>query len=99
MKNKQIKANIKELDLLIGNLTLEVGQTTDEEETNYILERLEKLTTLRSQLNESLELGSYKKEVITGLIGIGSMILVLKYEKADVITSKAYSLATKMFRG
>jgi hypothetical protein len=37
---------------------------------------------------------------VIGLVGsLSAILLVLKHEEANVITSKAFSIATKMFRG
>lgn len=96
--NKQIKANIKELDLQIGELMEELrGAQGDEYE--LINSRLKDLTETRCDLASSLEGAKYTREIIGSAFGLAATVLVLKHEKADVITSKAFSIATRMFRG
>lgn len=97
-KNKQLKANIEALDLEIGVLTTEL---IDAEGDKYItiMEKIDKLTTFRCKLVESKVSESYSKEIVGGIISIAGMVLVLKHEKAEVITSKAWTMATQMFRG
>ena len=99
MKNKQLKANIKAIDVEIAKLNNELIHAEEEQEYDGIVERIEKLTYLRCKLSESKVNDSYSKEILSGAIGIAGMVLVLHYEKADAITSKAFSMATKMFRG
>lgn len=98
-RNKQLKQNIENFDLYICNLMSELLIEEDEDKLELIQKKIDKATELRCKLSESKVADSYTKEIITGAIGIGSMILVLKHEKADIITTKAFSMATKMFRG
>lgn len=97
--NKQLKANINELDVKIGELTKELESAEDSVEYHVIAEKIDALTKVRCQLTESKVSESYSKEIISGLIGVGAMVLVLKHEKTDIITTKAFSMATKLFKG
>ena len=97
--NKQLKKNIKALDLEIEKLHAQLADADDNAEYGDIIERIEQLTDLRCKLSESKVLSSHSKEIISGLIGIAGMVLVLKHEQTEVITTKAFSMATKMFRG
>lgn len=99
MTNKQIKANIKELDKQIGELALHIKEETTDVKIDKYLKRMEQLIELRAKLAESLETGSIKRELISGAISVGAICLILKYEEANVITTKALGLATKLFRG
>lgn len=99
MFNRQLKANIEKLDLQIGKLMDELIQETDAVKRKEITNEIESLKGIRCDLADSKVNDAIKKEIISGLISIGGMILVLKHEKTDVITTKAMSLATKLFRG
>lgn len=68
----------------------------DEYET--IMTRIEDLTKVRCQLAESKTLMSNAKDWIAGSLGVTTTLLVLKHEKTEVITSKAFGLAGKLFR-
>ena len=99
MFRRQVTINIKDLDLQIGKLNQELILEEDDDKYNTIIEKIESLTELRCKLSESRVNGSLKPVVVSGLLGIASVVIVLKYEEADVITSKAFNMATSMFRG
>lgn len=99
MFKRQLTVNIKDLDLKIGKLNKELETMEDDEKYEMTLVKLTELIDLRCKLSESKDNGSVKAVVISGLFGMASLIAVLKYEEKDVITSKAFSMATSMFRG
>lgn len=99
MFKKQLSKNIDSLDLQIGNALEVVANADDEIEREKALAKIEKLTELRVQLEDNRVSKSVKPAIISGLFGIASVALVLKYEETDVITSKAFSMATSMIRG
>ena len=99
MFNKQLKRNIKMVDEHINKLIEELIQTDDKDKADEIQKNIDNATELRCKLSSNKVDESYSKEIVTGLIGIAGMVLVLQHEKADIITSKAFSMATKMFRG
>lgn len=99
MFNKQLKQNIIALDLQIDELMKKLIAAKDEEGRKVIFSEIEQLSELRCKLANSKVSESYTKEVLAGLISVSGMILVLKHEKADVITTKAFSMAQKLFRG
>lgn len=99
MSKKQLKANIRRIDEEVAKLHNELIHAEDDETYDGIIERIEKLTELRCKLTESKVSDSYTKEILSGAIGIASMVLVLHYEKADAITSKAFNMVTQKFRG
>lgn len=70
----------------------------DESEYEIILTRIEDLTKVRCQLAESKTLMSNAKDWIAGSLGVATTMMVLKHEKTEVITSKAFGLAGKLFR-
>lgn len=99
MLRKQITVNIKELDLKIGKLSEELEGVEDEGKIMSIMQQLDKLTELRCKLSESKENNSIKPVVVSSLFGVASLLIVLKYEEKDVITSKAFNMLPSIFRG
>lgn len=100
MFKKQLTKNIKDLDLKISKLTNELEEL-EGDENNYDskMNKLEKLIELRCKLSESKVNNSVKPLIVSGLFGLTSVVVVLKYEQTEVITSKAFNMATSMFRG
>lgn len=100
MFKKQIDDNIEDLDIKIGLLTYELGSIEDNEELyDRISKRLEKLIELRCKLSESRVKESKFPTVLSGAVQVSSILLVLHYEKTDIVTSKAFGMATKIFKG
>lgn len=99
MFKKQVNVNIKDLDVRIGQLNEELLELEDSEEIEKTIKQIEQLTDIRCKLSESNKLGSIKPVVVSGLFGVASMVMVLKYEEKDIITSKAFGMVTNMFRG
>lgn len=92
---------INELDKQINELVTEVQNYVSKGYEVYQtkLTNLEALTKVRCQLAESGVKGSNSPALISGLLGIAGILLVLHYEKTDIVTSKAISMATSLFRG
>lgn len=91
---------IRELDKQIDELVIEtIHYERDEEKYQAKLKNLEALTKVRCQLEESRVNASNAPALISGLLGISAILLVLHYEKTDIVTSKAFSIATSLFRG
>lgn len=101
MFKKQITVNIKELDLKIAKLNEELEEIEDDDDKyDSTMDKMKRLTELRCKLFESKNTNSVKPLVVTGLFGIASTLVVLYYEDKEVIiTSKAFNIATSMFRG
>lgn len=99
MFNKQLKANIKAMDKHIGKLMQELVVEPHSDTYEEIQSKIDDMTKVRTQMSESIARESNSKEVLTGVIGLVATTVVLKHENLNVITSKAFSLATKMFRG
>lgn len=103
MFNRRLKKAIHELDLQI--LCLEEKLSTfyldydNQDDYDKTVAKLKELIELRNKLSETKVNESITPQVVSGLIGIASIILVLKFEKTEVITSKAFGMAGKMFRG
>lgn len=99
MFNKQLKANIKKLDEGIAVLIDKIQEEENEAAVMVLKIRLDELVKMRCELATSKANDSYSKEIVSGLVSVVGMVLVLKHEKTDIITSKAFSMATKLFRG
>lgn len=94
---------VVELDKQIEELTKVVSHLESDGSYSEKLKKLEDLTKIRTQLAESRAKESIVNQIlphaITGALGICTVMMVLKYEKTDVITGQAFGLATKLFRG
>lgn len=99
MFKKQLTVNIEDLDLKIRILTEELALTEDDDKYNTIIGKIDKLTEIRCKLAESKVNGSLTPVVVSGLMGIASLVIVLKFEKAEIITSKAFNMVPNLFRG
>lgn len=100
MFNRQLKRNIKLIDEEIGEITLGLTQTDDEAEMKVMVNRIQELTDIRNILSSNKVNESYAKEIISGSLALVGIGVVLAYEKEDIIKStKAFSMATKLFRG
>lgn len=99
MSKKQLIANIEAIDLQIGKLIDELGGLEGTEEHKTIVQEIDDLTKIRKELTESKVKDSNAPAIISGLVGISAILLVLNFEKTDVVTSKAYSMATRLLRG
>lgn len=97
---KQVTVNIEELDKQIGTLIEELEIVEDDEEFEKITKKLEALTNLRCKSAESRMVnGSVKNVVVSGVLGLVSLGIVLKYEEKEVIVSKAFNMLPTMFKG
>lgn len=99
MFKKQLTVNIEDLDLQIGKLNKELEEMEDDDKYVLTMEKLKSVIELRCKLSESKTGSSVKPLVVSGLFGIASLIVVLKYEEKEVIVTKAFTMATSMFRG
>jgi len=98
-EDKVLSDAVVELDKQIEELAKIIATVQIDEEYEAKVRKLEDLTKVRSQLSEVRSKESNAAAVISGVVGISSVIMVLKHEKTDIITSKAFSIATKLFRG
>lgn len=100
MFNRQLRRNIKLIDEEIGQITLGLTQTENESDMKVMVNRIEELTNIRNVLSNNKVNESYAKEIISGTLALVGIGVVLAYEKEDIIRStKAFSMATKLFRG
>lgn len=90
---------IELLDKEINELTAVLSKMQIDLDFDSKMKKLDELTRVRTQLSEAKTNESHTSAIITGAVGLAAILLVLKYEETDIITSKAFSIATKMFRG
>lgn len=90
---------IIELDKQIEELAKAMINLEKDEAYASKIKQLEDLTNVRTQLAECKVKESHAKEIISGILGVSAMMLVLNYEKTDIVTSKAFGIASKLFRG
>jgi hypothetical protein len=88
----EIDKQIEELASLIAKVEFDDTYSTK-------MKQLEELTKVRCLLAESKLKGSYTSEIITGVASISAILLILKYEQTDILTSKSINIAMKLFRG
>lgn len=99
MFKKQVKSNVELLDERIRVLSEKLNNEEFNQSTDKVYTELEKLIELRCDLAESRDRESYGPLVVSGLIQAAGILLVLHYEKTDVITSKVFGMATGLFKG
>lgn len=99
MFNKQLKRNIADLDKMVCKLYEDLNNTVDTDEKEKIRQEIKETIDFRDKLSEVKTREALAPIVIPGVVGISSILLVLHYEKKDIITSKAMSFVTKMVRG
>lgn len=90
--------NIRRLDNKIGKLILQYNEEEDEVKRTVLLEEMEALKDIRIDLKTSRVEGSNSHLWISGAISIASILLVMNYEEEDVITTKAWNIATRIFK-
>ena len=93
------KEVVEEVDRQILELAKELVDLELNNEYLSKMKQLDDLTKIRTQLNESMIKGSSKDIIIQGAISVTAMVIMLKYEEKDVITSKAINMVIGMFRG
>jgi hypothetical protein len=98
LKEDETSDAVLEMDKQIEELTKLIQNLGRDEEYSDKLAKLEELTKVRCQLAESKENGSVKPIVVSGLLSVASLVIVLKYEEKDVITSKALDITRNMFK-
>lgn len=95
--SKQIRRNIIEIDRLIGSMLIDLEAAVTKEEREDLRYEIKELSELRIDLETNLGENSNSEHWIMGGLSLAGIALILHYEKFDVVTSKAISMATKMF--
>ena len=90
--------NIRRLDNQIGKLILQYNEEEDDVKRTVLMEEIEALTDIRMNLKTSKVEGSNSHLWVSGAISITSILLIMDYEKEDVITTKAWNIVTRIFK-
>ena len=98
MFKKRITSNVEYIDVQISKLLVELSELEDERDIKRIQGRLDDLIRMRTDLAESRDRETMKPIILSGAIQFASILTVLQFEKNDVITSKIFGVATKMFK-
>lgn len=103
MFNKQLKRNVKELDVRISKLYEKLDTATSGEERKQLIEQAKELADLRDKLSEiktrESALQSVLPVVVPGIVGLTAMFMVIRHEETNIITTKALGIASKFIRG
>lgn len=100
MKNQQVAKHIEGIDKEISRLTSELS-TYDAQGGRYreVAHNIEELCNVRERLVKGSQADTFKgvsmDTIVSGAVSLASVLLILNFEKADIITSKAMSIATK----
>ncbi len=89
---------VAELDKQIEELAMLVAKLEFDEVYSAKLKKLEDLTKIRAELSECKVNESNAPAIISGVIGISAVLLVLKHEQTEIITSKAFGMLPKLFK-
>ena len=91
--------NVKALDVRIKELVLEL-EKHDKGTARYVqlLDSINKLVEARKGLMPVETPGAKLNinTIVTSVFGVIGIMLVTNYEKADIITSKAFNMASRM---
>ena len=99
--NRQLVKNIKVLDKRIEDKLayLELEELTDED-YEIQLQLIDTLVSAREDLTnvKATERGRWidGKTILSSVVGLASLVMIMKYEEEDVITTKAFSMVTRM---
>lgn len=97
IKNRK---NVKEMDVKIAELVSKLGDVKLEPEARREIEsQIEALVEYRTKLCGPASNHPILSSVITGAFGLAGIALVLYYEKTDIVTSKAFTIGTRMIGG
>jgi hypothetical protein len=88
---------IIELDKQIEELTKVIIHLEKDEVYSDKLKALEDLTKIRTQLSETKVNESLAPALLSGALGLGTVLIVLNYEKTEIIRGQAFGIAMKLF--
>lgn len=100
MINRKVKTHIEGIDKEIESLMIQLAETQAiGEQYKNILDRVETLVKIREELvtpkkadkNSNLYIGA----LITGAFSIAQLLMIMNYEKTDIITTKGMTVVTK----
>jgi predicted RNase H-like nuclease (RuvC/YqgF family) len=86
-----------ELDKQIEELTKVIEHLERDDEYLAKVKKLEDLTKIRNQLSDSKVNESVTPQLISGALSVGAVLLVLNYEKTEIIRGQAFGVAMRLF--
>lgn len=97
MFNNKVKQTVDGLDGQLETIVNKMAMTEPGTEAYASLtEQLKGLKDIRGDLKPA-KLEKLKADtLVNGAVSIATVLLVLKYEKFDIVTSKAFGIATKL---
>lgn len=103
LSDNHVSYAVIELDRQINDLVVELEKMEDDDVYLTKKQQLDDLTKIRCQLTESKvkesKIAIFGPPVISAVTSGILTLAVLKHEKTDIITSKAFNMVTKPFRG
>lgn len=88
------------LEIEINKKKEELMQSNDLDERNQICDELKTLISLAQEetnLRETKKVKINWKDITSPIISLTSILLILNFERDDIITSKSFTLATRLF--
>lgn len=97
MFNNKVKQTVDGLDGQLETIVNKMAMTEPgTAEYASLTEQLKGLKDIRGDLKPA-KLEKLKADtLVNGAVSIATVLLVLKYEKFDIVTSKAFGIATKL---
>ena len=94
------RENIKRIDYEIGILMRMLDNSKlKEEDEKRILKRVDVLKDVRATLCGPPKDHTLLGVVLNGLFGLAGVLVILYFEKAEIITSKAWNMASRKLGG
>lgn len=87
---------IKKLDERIEKLQVDLAEgTTNIRHQAEVNDEIDMLIDMRTKLTSNSSMDKLIPVILSGLFNIGGILIVLNYEKLDIITSKAFGMIKK----
>lgn len=100
-KYKEYRKTDKAIDALIMDKKKDLLNCKDDSSKLIIenqLTNLMELSIKESDMKRSKKRDIDWKTITTSAVSLASILIILNYEKEDIITSKAFGIATKLFK-
>lgn len=97
VEDKDKSESMLELEKQIEELTKVVGKIERDEEYSAKLKKLDDLVKVRAQLAECKVKESLAPQLISGALSIGAVLIVLNYEKTEIIRGQSFGMALRLF--
>lgn len=99
-KNHKVAEHIKLIDNQLEVLLFDLGNYDSySEEYTSAVKNIQILVDMRDDLLTSQNTNKFKgidiNTIVSGALGLTQILLILNYEKSDIVTSKAMTIANK----